>query len=108
MIETRTALDNVDAIAATAGLDALFIGPYDLATNLSGGTAQDIAAPEVERAIDRIRDAAVKAGKIPAIYCRDPARAKKMQPRGFKFMAVASDLGLVRDGAAAILKALNR
>jgi 4-hydroxy-2-oxoheptanedioate aldolase len=107
MIETRTALDNIDAIAATPGLDALFIGPYDLATNLSGGAAQDITAPEVDRAIDRIRDAAVKAGKIPAIYCRDPARAKEMQKRGFRFMAVASDLGFVRDGAAAVLRALK-
>jgi len=108
MIETRTALENVDAIAATPGLDALFIGPYDLSTNLSNGTAQDITAPEVERAIDRIRDAAMKAGKIPAIYCRDAARAREMQKGGFRFIAVASDLGIIRDGAAAILKALKQ
>jgi 4-hydroxy-2-oxoheptanedioate aldolase len=107
MIETRTALENVDAIAATSGIDALFIGPYDLSTALSGGKAQDIDAPEVLSAIDRIREAAVKAGKIPAIYCRDPARALAMQKRGFKFIAVASDLGIVREGAAAILKALR-
>ena len=42
MVETRTALGNVEAIAATPGIDALFIGPYDLSTALSGGTAQDI------------------------------------------------------------------
>jgi len=107
MIETRTALDNIDAIAATPGIDALFIGPYDLSTALSGGKAQDIHAPEVDRAIDRIRDAAVKAGKIPGIYCRDAARARAMAERGFKFIPVASDLGIVRDGASAILKALK-
>ena len=55
MIETRTALSNVDAIAATPGIDALFIGPYDLSTALSGGTAQDIDAPEVDEAIERDR-----------------------------------------------------
>src|SRR6185312_14612972 len=108
MIETRTALGNVDAIAATPGIDALFIGPYDLSTALSGGKAQDINAPEVERAVDRIRDAAVKAGKIPGIYCRDAARARAMAERGFKFIPVASDLGIVRDGASAILKALKQ
>ncbi len=53
MIETPTALNDVDDIAATDGIDALFIGPYDLSTSLSGGTAQDINAPEVEHAIDR-------------------------------------------------------
>jgi 4-hydroxy-2-oxoheptanedioate aldolase len=42
MIETPTALANVDAIAATPGIDALFIGPYDLSTSLSGGKAQDV------------------------------------------------------------------
>jgi len=59
MIETPTALANVDAIAATPGIDALFIGPYDLSTSLSGGKAQDAKAPEVERAIDKICAAAM-------------------------------------------------
>ena len=45
MIETATALGNVDTIAATPGIDGLFVGPYDLATALSGGKAQDIAGP---------------------------------------------------------------
>ena len=108
MIETRAALTNVDAIAATPGIDALFIGPYDLSTALSGGKAQDIDAPEVVNAVDRIHEAAVKAGKIPAIYCRDPASALAMAKRGFKFLPVASDLGIVRDGAAAILQALKQ
>ena len=61
MIETATALSNVEAIAATPGIDALFVGPYDLSTALSGGTAQDVQAPEVERTIDKICAAASKA-----------------------------------------------
>ena len=69
-------------IAATPGIDALFIGPYDLATALSSGKAQDVTAPEVEQAIDLIGAAANKAGKIPAIYCRDAARALDMKKRG--------------------------
>jgi 4-hydroxy-2-oxoheptanedioate aldolase len=107
MIETRTALDNVDAIAATPGIDALFVGPYDLSTALSDGKAQDVTAPEVEREIDRIRQAAQKAGKIPGVYCRDAARALAMSQRGFRFVTVGSDLGIVREGAAAQLKALK-
>ena len=107
MIETPTALANVDDIAATEGIDALFIGPYDLSTSLSGGTAQDVQAPEVERAIDRIRAAADKAGKIPGIFCRDAERGLAMAKRGFRFVTVGSDQGLVRDGAAAQLKTLK-
>jgi 4-hydroxy-2-oxoheptanedioate aldolase len=107
MIETRIALENVAAIAATPGIDALFVGPYDLSTALSDGAEQDIDAPQVAKAIDAIADAARKAGKIPGIYCRDPQRALAMAKRGFRFIALGSDLGLLRDGAAAQLKALK-
>jgi len=107
MIETPTALSNVDAIAATPGIDALFIGPYDLSTALSGGKAQDVQAPEVERAIDRIGAAAKKAGKISGIYCRDAERALAMAKRGFRFITVGSDQGFLRDGAAAQWQALK-
>jgi 4-hydroxy-2-oxoheptanedioate aldolase len=107
MIETATALDNMEAIAATSGIDALFVGPYDLSTALSGGTAQDVTAPEVERAIDRICAVATKAKKIPGIYCRDAERAKAMAKRGFRFIAVGSDFAIVREGAAAQVKALK-
>ena len=108
MIETPAALANVDAIAATPGIDALFIGPYDLSTALSGGKAQDVTAPEVEKAIDTIRAAAVKAGKIPGIYCRDAERALAVAKRGFKFITVGSDHAMLRDGIAAQVKALNK
>lgn len=107
MIETATALENMAAIAATPGIDALFVGPYDLATALSAGAAQDVTAPEVESAIDRIYAAATKAGKIPGIYCRDAERAKAMAKRGFRFIAVGSDHGLLREAAAAQVKALK-
>jgi 4-hydroxy-2-oxoheptanedioate aldolase len=107
MIETPAALSHVEAIAATPGIDALFIGPYDLSTALSGGKAQDVQAPEVERAIDQIGAAAKKAGKIPGIYCRDAERALAMAKRGFRFITIGSDLGILRDGAAAQVKALK-
>jgi 4-hydroxy-2-oxoheptanedioate aldolase len=107
MIETTTALGNVDAIAATPGIDALFIGPYDLSTALSGGKAQDVQAPEVERAIDKIGAAAAKAGKISGIFCRDAERGLAMAKRGFRFVTVGSDYGILREGAAAQVKALK-
>ncbi len=107
MIETTAALNDVDDIAATEGIDALFVGPYDFSTALSAGRAQDVTAPEVERAIDKICAAANKAGKFPGIYCRDAARALAMAKRGFKFITIGSDLGTLREGAAGILKALK-
>ena len=107
MIETPMALAQVESIAETPGIDALFIGPYDLSTALSGGKAQDVAAPEVERAIDQICAAAKKAGKIPGIYCNGAERALTMAKRGFRFVTVGGDTGYLRDGIAAQIKALK-
>jgi 4-hydroxy-2-oxoheptanedioate aldolase len=107
MIETPEALANVDAIAATPGIDALFIGPYDLSTSLSRGKTQDINAAEVDKAIDTICASAIKAGKVPGIYCRDAARALDMTKRGFRYLTVGSDFSAVRDSVATNMKVLN-
>lgn len=107
MIETAEALANVDAIAATAGIDALFVGPFDLSTALSEGKAQDPQAADVEKAVDRICAAATKAGKIPGIYCRDVEGALAMADRGFRFIVAGNDGTTLRTATAAQLKALN-
>lgn len=107
MIETPMALAQVDSIAGTPGIDALFIGPYDLSTALSAGNAQDVQAGEVERAIDQIGAAAKKAGKIAGVYCSDAGRALAMVKRGFRFVTVGGDVSYLRDGLAAQMKALK-
>ncbi len=107
MIETQTALDNVEAIAATPGIDGLFLGPSDLSITLSKGGTIDPLAGEIERAIDRITAAAQKSGKIMGAYCHNGERAAALAKRGVRFLAVGSDLALLRAGAAAALKALR-
>src|SRR4029077_5451599 len=107
MIESAAALGNVDAIAATPGIDALFVGPYDLATALRSGKAQDVQAPAVEQAIDRICTAAKTAGKVPGIYCRDAESAVAMAKRGFRFVVAGNDLTTLRGATVAQLKVLK-
>jgi 4-hydroxy-2-oxoheptanedioate aldolase len=108
MIETRTALDNLDAILATPGLDVVFVGPSDLSIALSNGTALDPHSAEVEKALDGIVAAAQKAGKIPGAYCQNAERAVALAKRGFRFCAVASDLLFLRAGAAGEVKLLKQ
>jgi 4-hydroxy-2-oxoheptanedioate aldolase len=107
MIETRTALDNVEAIAATPGIDALFLGPADLSIALSNGANVDPMAGEVDRELERIIAAAKKAGKIMGAYCHSAERAVALGKRGVRFLAVGSDMGFLRAGAASALKVLN-
>jgi 4-hydroxy-2-oxoheptanedioate aldolase len=107
MIETSAALGNADKIAATSGIDGLFVGPYDLATALSDGKAQDTQAPQVEQAIDTICAAAKAAGKIPGIYCRDAEGAVTMAKRGFRFIVSGNDHTTLRAATVAQLKVLK-
>src|SRR5262249_43323500 len=107
MIETRTALDNVEAIAATPGIDALFLGPADLSIALSKGANVDPMSSEVDRELDRITSVATKAGKVMGAYCHSAERAVALAKRGVRFLAVGSDMGFLRAGAAAALKALK-
>ncbi|HEY7245373.1 MAG TPA: aldolase/citrate lyase family protein [Xanthobacteraceae bacterium] len=104
MIETQTALDNVDAIAATPGIDALFLGPADLSIALSKGGNVDPMAADVDRKLDQILAAAAKAGKIMGAYCHTAERALALAKRGIGFLAVGSDMAFLRAGAAAALK----
>jgi 4-hydroxy-2-oxoheptanedioate aldolase len=107
MIETRVALDNLDAIAATPGIDVLFVGPSDLSIALSDGATLDPHSPAVEAALDRIIAAAAKAGKVPGLYCANAERAVASAARGFRFLAVGSDLAFLRAGIAAQIRTLQ-
>jgi 4-hydroxy-2-oxoheptanedioate aldolase len=107
MIETRTALDNLDAIAATEGIDALFVGPSDLSIALTDGAEVEPHSAIVERELDRVVAAARKHNKVPGLYCVNAERALFAAKRGFRFLAVGSDLGFLRSGTAAQIKALK-
>jgi 4-hydroxy-2-oxoheptanedioate aldolase len=107
MIETPTAMGNIDAIAATPGIDLLFVGPSDLSITLSGGAVLDPLSKAVGVKLEEIVAAAKKAGKVAGLYCGNAERAAAMSKRGFNFLAVGSDLGFLREGAAPHINALK-
>jgi 4-hydroxy-2-oxoheptanedioate aldolase len=107
MVETRTALSNLEAIVATQGVDGLFLGPSDLSIALSNGGSLDPFSKDVDAEIDRIIAAANKAGKIPGAYCHNAERAAALAKRGMRFIAVSSDMGFLRAGVAAQMKVLK-
>ncbi|MFY9841038.1 MAG: aldolase/citrate lyase family protein [Xanthobacteraceae bacterium] len=107
MIETRTALQNFDAIIETPGVDGFFLGPSDLSIALSDGKTVDPLSKEVERELDRMVAGAQRAKKIPGAYCHSAERAAALAKRGVKFLAVSSDLTMLRAGAAAAMKVLK-
>jgi 4-hydroxy-2-oxoheptanedioate aldolase len=107
MIETRTALQNFEAIINTPGIDGFFLGPSDLSIALSDGKSLDPLSKEVEGHLDTMIAGAQRAKKIPGAYCHSAERAAAFAKRGVKFLAVSSDLAMLRAGAAAVLKVLK-
>ena len=92
-IETRVALQNLDAIAAVEGVDALFIGPSDLAAAL--GHLGENNHPEVRAAIEDALKRIRKAGKAPGILAPIEADARHWLSHGCVVLAVGSDIGLL-------------
>jgi 4-hydroxy-2-oxoheptanedioate aldolase len=107
MIETQVAIDNLDAILATPGIDAAFVGPSDLSISLTQGAEIEPHSALVEKALDRIVTATQKAGKVAGLYCINAARAIACARRGIRFLAVGSDLAFLRAGTSAQLSALK-
>lgn len=99
-VETKQALDNLEAICAVEGVDGVFIGPADLHASLGypGETANPQILPLIEEAMRRIR----KAGRAPGYLSPVEADAKKMLAAGAQFVAVGADVGVLARGAEAL------
>jgi 2-keto-3-deoxy-L-rhamnonate aldolase RhmA len=88
-IETAEGLDNVEAIAAVAGVDVLWIGQFDL-TNFLGIPAQ-FQHPAYLAAVDRVVRACATHGKTPAMLATDDDWASDYAAKGFRLMAYGID-----------------
>lgn len=100
-VESRAGVENVEAIAAVEGVDAVFVGPADLSTNL--GYYGDASQPEVQQAIRRAIDATLAAGKVSGILAPQEADARRYLEWGCQFVAVGIDISLMRQAALANL-----
>jgi len=98
-VESRTALDHLEAIAATPGVDGVFIGPADLSASLGHvGQAQH---PDVQKAIDTAIRRIVQSGKAAGILVSDESLARHYLTLGATFVAVGLDTQiLVRQTSA--------
>lgn len=100
MIETAEGLADVEAIAATPGLDGLFIGPSDLTLGVGGAYPGDPAvAAEFDSALERIRAASETAGIVAGSYAPSGADAALRLAAGFSFVTMAGDLNHLEEAA---------
>lgn len=103
MIESAAALDQVEAIAAVAGVGCLFVGPFDLALTLGTTVEALLDDDAADSALSRITAAAVDHGLFVAAFGGAPAYAERFAARGLTCRVVATDLWLHQAGIAAVL-----
>lgn len=101
-VETRTALDQLEAIAAVEGVDGVFIGPSDLAASLGhlGNPQHAEAQKAMKDAVERL----TKVGKPAGMLTGNEEEAKRYIDWGYKFVAIGSDVGLLAKHSDALLK----
>ncbi|RZJ54754.1 MAG: 2-dehydro-3-deoxyglucarate aldolase, partial [Acidovorax sp.] len=96
--ETVEAMRNLDAIAATPGVDGVFIGPADLSASM--GHRGDPGHPDVQAAIHEGIARILRAGKAPGILATSEAQAREWLAAGALFVAVGVDTMLLASAAA--------
>ncbi len=97
--ESLEGLNNIEEIAATPGLDAIFIGTGDLSLEMGiqfkadSSASHKVEAPEMVAAIDRILAACKKNNVIPGIVTASADDAARRIRQGFQLVTCMNDLG---------------
>lgn len=104
-IETVKAVTNIEAIAATEGIDVLFVGPTDL--SLSLGILGQLNHSQYQDAIRKISAAAKKYGKALGVLLQDVKEYEMYFQLGFRFFACGADSMFVRRGAEEMVKRME-
>jgi 4-hydroxy-2-oxoheptanedioate aldolase len=108
MIETVEALDNLDEIVSTPGVDAVYVGPADLSLSMGKEPGIDRTHPEVVEAQRRVAAACARHGIVAGIHTGTPEYALKMVEDGYRFVTVGSDSRSLAVQAAADLTAVRK
>lgn len=106
IVEEARAVENIDEIAATPGVDVLFIGCSDLSFSL--GLRGEQNHPRLQQAIGKIVAAANKHGKAVGRPAGSPEQMRQYMEQGFLFFQAPTDLGFMAAGAKNYLEPLDR
>jgi 2-keto-3-deoxy-L-rhamnonate aldolase RhmA len=105
VVEEAAALEEIDAIAATPGVDVIFIGTSDLSFSLGLRGKQN--QPELDSAIARIVEAARRHGKFLGRPAGSPEMARRFMEQGFLLFQMPTEIGLMELGAKQLLEPLG-
>ncbi len=100
-IESATALDNIEEIAAVEGVDGLFIGPSDLSASM--GHLGNPGAPEMQAVLKAAAPRIAATGKCPGILAASGEAARRYADWGYRFIGASTDIGVFIGATRALL-----
>lgn len=107
MVETAAGMANLEAIAATPGLDGIYIGPNDLALSCGFGRETYRTSADVDAMIQRIVDACRERGIVAGLHCSDTEMAVHWASRGARMLTAATDTTLLRGAVSRAWAAID-
>jgi len=106
MIETADGVAAADEILAVPGIDAVYVGPNDLAITHGMLPSADAFSDELAELVARVLAACQRHGVVPGVHCGSVDTARRWRDLGFRMLNVTSDAVFIRTGASAVVKAL--
>jgi 4-hydroxy-2-oxoheptanedioate aldolase len=108
MIETRAALDALDGILETPGIDAIFLGPGDFSIAWTNGATVNSTLEDMMETVASVAKRAREAGKYAAIYVTDTKIAGRFVDMGYRLLATGQEQQLISMGASNLLADLKK
>jgi len=105
-VETREAVECIEEIAKIAGIDVLFVGPFDLSQSYN--VPGEINHPEVQKAIEKVLSACDASDKVAGTIARNIDEAKLRIRQGFRYLCYSSDLGMLAQAGREVLLELRK
>lgn len=107
MIETKQAVEAIDAILSTKGLNAILVGSNDLRLSFAASVPQSEVSDQYERALDIILKSCQRNGIIPGIWSATAPIGKSMIAKGFRLVSILSDSMLLQQAAQQLVQVMN-
>jgi 4-hydroxy-2-oxoheptanedioate aldolase len=107
IVETREALENIDAIAAVPGVDVLYLGLFDLCLSL-GLNPLELPLPEIDAAVEHVLAAGARHGVAIGHGAPTAAGIIDLRGQGFSFIGFGPDYALLAAAARAGVQAFSQ
>src|SRR5207248_4258392 len=101
------AVEDADSIFSVPGIDAVFVGPNDLAASMRSKEGRPPSAEATKQAMDHILATCKKHGVPAGLHCGSADEVNQRIADGWQFLAIGSELKMMLEGTAAHMQKLS-